>query len=87
MQSVHIDDSLSPESIRRRFIHADLAMALARWILRSWPSLEPHQRAVLGYGLNGGATSPDGQVGFAVPLLSLLEAIDVLRRHPEPEEE
>jgi hypothetical protein len=25
-------------------------------------------------------------VGFAVPLVSLLEAIDVLRRHPEPED-
>src|ERR1700679_3346505 len=83
--SVPISDPLSPESIHRRFVHADLAMTLARWILRSWPWLDPAQRATISYGLSGGAVG-EGQVGFAVPLASLLEAIDVLRRHPEPEE-
>jgi len=78
-------DPLFLEAIHRRFVHADLALCLARWILRSWPWLDPQQRAVLSYGLNGGAVG-SGQVGFAVPLVSLLEAIDVLRRHPEPEE-
>jgi hypothetical protein len=77
---------LSQESIHRRLVHADFAMALARWILRSWPWLDPQQRAVLSYGFDGGAIG-DGQVGFAIPLVSLLEAIDVLRRHSEPEEE
>jgi hypothetical protein len=78
-------DPLSLQAIQRRFVHADLAMALARWILRSWHWLDPQQRAVLSYGLSGGVVG-SGQVGFAVPLVSLLEAIDVLRRHPEPGE-
>jgi hypothetical protein len=82
---VPISDPLSPESIHRRFVHADLALCLARWILRSWPWIDPAQRAAISYGLNGGAVG-NGQVGFAVPLMSLLEALDVLLRGPERDE-
>jgi hypothetical protein len=70
------DDPLSPESIHRRYVRADLALCLARWVLRSWTWLDPAQRAMLTHG-------GDGEVRFVVPLDSLLEALDALRRNPE----
>jgi hypothetical protein len=60
-------------------------LELARWILRRWDSLPSHQRAALSYGLNGGRIGDD-QVVFTVQLSALLEALDVLRITPEPEE-
>jgi hypothetical protein len=71
------DHPLSPESIHRRYVRADLALCLARWVLRSWPWLDPEQPF-------GGAIA-DSEVRFVVPLGSLLEALDALRRYPEPD--
>jgi hypothetical protein len=81
------DDPLSSKSILRRAAYADLTLELARWLLRRWGSLPPFQRSALNYGLNYGGHVGDGQVVFTVGLSSLLEALDVLRRHPEPEDE
>ena len=78
-------NDLTSESILARAAHADLALTLARWILRRWDSLPPIQRSALTYGLNFGGDVGDGQVTFAVPLSALVEAMDVLRYPAEDE--
>jgi hypothetical protein len=86
-----VNENLSPdltlESILARAAYADLALELARWVVRHWDSLPPLQRSALSYNLNFGGHVGDGQVVFSVQLSSLLEAMDILRRHPEPEDE
>lgn len=78
-------DPLSLESIRARAASASLALELARWLLRYWNQLPAIQRSALQYGMNGGCVG-SGNALFTVPLGSLLEALDMLRRHPEAEE-
>jgi hypothetical protein len=73
-------------SIRTRAAQANLALELARWLLRFWDTLPAVQRSALTYGLTHGGRVGDGPVMFSVPLSSLLEALGHLRRHPEPEE-
>lgn len=68
-----------------RAASASLALELARWVHRYWHQLPAIQRSALQYGLNGGHVG-DGNALFSVPLSSLLEALDMLRRHPELEE-
>ena len=80
------DDTLSIESIFRRAAVADLTLELARWLVRRWDTLPPVQRSALTYGLNVGGHVGDAQAVFTVQLSSLLEALDVVRRQPEPEE-
>jgi hypothetical protein len=83
---VTISDPLTPESILRRAAYADLALELARWLLRRWDSLPGHQRAALSYALNHGGHVGNAQVMFTVQLSSLLEALDVVRRQPREED-
>jgi hypothetical protein len=87
MSTNTIPDDLTPESIRRRAAYADLTLELARWIIRQWNSLPPFQRSAIRYALEFGGDVGDGQVGFTVPLSSLLEALDVLRRQPDRDED
>ena len=82
-----ISDPLTPEAILARAAVADLTLELARWTLRRWNQLPALQRSALNYGLNHGGHVGSGQVVFSVQLSSLLEALDVLRRQPEWEEE
>ncbi len=79
-------DPLSPDSIRRAAAYADLTLELARWILRRWNQIPALQRSALTYALDYGGQVGDAPVAFTVQLSSLLEALDVLRRHPQPEE-
>jgi hypothetical protein len=79
-------DPLSLQSIRRRAASASLALELGRWTLRYWDQLPAIQRSALRYGLSQGGHVGDGPAVFTVPLSSLLEALDVLRRHPQDEE-
>jgi hypothetical protein len=76
---------LTVQSIRARAANAHLALELGRWVLRFWDQLPAVQRSALSYGLHGGHVG-DGQVIFSVQLSSLLEALNHLRRCPEPEE-
>lgn len=86
MPSNLVTDSLTVESILRRAALADLTLELARWLRRQWDTLPAHQRAALLYGLGHGGHVGDGQAVFSVGLSSLLEALDIVRRQPEPEE-
>ena len=87
MPSNLVTDNLTVESILRRAALADLTLELARWLLRRWDTLLAHQRAALLYGLDHGGDVGDGQAVFSVGLSSLLEALDIVRRQPEPKEE
>lgn len=84
---VHSSVDLTPQAILTRAAYANLAVQLARWLRRHWHLLPPLQRSALAYALDFGGHIGDGQVSFIVQLSSLLEALDVLRRQPEQEEE
>jgi hypothetical protein len=68
--------NVTPESILTSAAYADLALELARWILRRWNSLPPIQRSALTYALE--LRGNDRQVTFVVPLDALLDAIIAL---------
>ena len=87
MPSDIIRDNLTVESILARAAIADLTLELARWLRRRWETLPAHQRAALLYGLDHGGHVGEGQAVFSVGLSSLLEALDIVRRQPEPKEE
>jgi len=67
------------ERILRRAAHADLALTLARWIVRHWERLPPLQRSALSYALDFGGRFKDGEVVMTVQLRQLLEALAAIR--------
>ena len=87
MSTNTVPDDLSPESILTRAAYADLTLELARWIIRQWESLPSFQRSAIRYALEFGGDVGDVPVAFTVQLSSLLEALDVLRRYPDQDEE